>query len=173
MLTSRQLRARRALLLYKVNGNSALLVLNGTSLICNNALLALNWRNEYSKEGGGLGFKYHRPPWPPPLFFFYSLASQRGLSCSDFFQGWRRTRSGSNCKHLPWRRKKPCVRHWAYLTVSTRHPVKSTITSLQFLMWGQSMMITKRLQIPANVLQFRCRFGCIKGKLQTIFIIWP
>ena len=38
------LRTRRALLLYKVNGNSALLVLNGTSLICNNALLALNWR---------------------------------------------------------------------------------------------------------------------------------
>ena len=36
------LRTRRALLLYKVNGNSALLVLNGTSLSCNNALLALN-----------------------------------------------------------------------------------------------------------------------------------
>ena len=38
----RQLRARRALSLYKVNGNSALLVLNGTSLHGNNALLALN-----------------------------------------------------------------------------------------------------------------------------------
>ena len=38
------LRTRRALLLYKVYGNSALLVLNGTSLICNNTLLALNWR---------------------------------------------------------------------------------------------------------------------------------
>ena len=38
------LRTRRALLLYKVNGNSALLVLNGTSLICNSALLALSWR---------------------------------------------------------------------------------------------------------------------------------
>ena len=37
------LRTRRALLLYKVNGNSALLVLNETSLNCNNALLALNW----------------------------------------------------------------------------------------------------------------------------------
>ena len=36
------LRTRRALLLYKVYGDSALLVLNGTSLICNNALLALN-----------------------------------------------------------------------------------------------------------------------------------
>ena len=36
------LRTRRALLLYNVNGNSALLVLNGTSLICNIALLALN-----------------------------------------------------------------------------------------------------------------------------------
>ena len=35
------LRTRRALLLYKVYGDSALLVLNGTSLICNNALLAL------------------------------------------------------------------------------------------------------------------------------------
>ena len=39
-----QLRTRRALLLYKVNGNSAFLVLNGTSLICNSALLALSWR---------------------------------------------------------------------------------------------------------------------------------
>ena len=38
------LRTRRALSLYKVNGNSALLVLNGISLICNNALLALNWQ---------------------------------------------------------------------------------------------------------------------------------
>ena len=38
------LRTRRALLLYKVYGDSALLVLNRTSLICNNALLALNWR---------------------------------------------------------------------------------------------------------------------------------
>ena len=39
-----QLRTRRAQLLYKVNGNSALLALNGTSLICNSALLALSWR---------------------------------------------------------------------------------------------------------------------------------
>ena len=38
------LRTRRALLLYKVNGNSALLFLNGTSLICNSALLPLSWR---------------------------------------------------------------------------------------------------------------------------------
>ena len=38
------LRTKRALLLYKVYGDSALLVLNGTSLIRNNALLALNWR---------------------------------------------------------------------------------------------------------------------------------
>ena len=38
--------SRRALSLYKVNGNSALLVLSGTSLICNNALLALNWRHQ-------------------------------------------------------------------------------------------------------------------------------
>ena len=36
------LRTRRALLLYKVYGDNALLVLNRTSLICNNALLALN-----------------------------------------------------------------------------------------------------------------------------------
>ena len=36
------LRTRRALLLYKVYGDSALLVLNGTSLNFNNALLALN-----------------------------------------------------------------------------------------------------------------------------------
>ena len=36
------LRTRRALLLYNVNGDSALLVLNGTSLICNSALLALS-----------------------------------------------------------------------------------------------------------------------------------
>ena len=38
------LRTRRALLLYKVNSSSALLVLNGTSLSCINALLALSWR---------------------------------------------------------------------------------------------------------------------------------
>ena len=56
--TCRQLRARRALLqskdvplrtrrapsLYKVYGDNALLVLNRTSLNCNNALLAPNWR---------------------------------------------------------------------------------------------------------------------------------
>ena len=41
------LRTRRALSLYKVVGDSALLVLNGTSLSCNNALLALNWRDLY------------------------------------------------------------------------------------------------------------------------------
>ena len=62
-LTYRQLRARRALLqfkdvplrrralsLYKVNGDSALLVLNRKSLICNNALLSLNWRYLVSCE---------------------------------------------------------------------------------------------------------------------------
>ena len=38
------LRTRRALLLYKVYGDSAFLVLNGTALICNNALVALQWR---------------------------------------------------------------------------------------------------------------------------------
>ena len=42
------LRTRRVLLMYKVNGNSALLVLNGTSLICNSALLALSWRYRHS-----------------------------------------------------------------------------------------------------------------------------
>ena len=36
------LRTRRALLLYNVYGDSALLVLNGTSLNINNALLVLN-----------------------------------------------------------------------------------------------------------------------------------
>ena len=46
------LRSRRALSLYKVYVNSDLLVLNGTSLICNSALLALNWR--------------YRSPCPPP-----------------------------------------------------------------------------------------------------------
>ena len=35
------LRTRRVLSLYKVYGDSALLVFNGTSLNCNNALLAL------------------------------------------------------------------------------------------------------------------------------------
>ena len=35
---------QKRLMLYKVYGNSALLVLNGTSVSCNNALLALNWR---------------------------------------------------------------------------------------------------------------------------------
>ena len=55
-LKYRQLRARRALLeikdvplrtrraLLTLYSNSTLLVLNGTSLSCNNALLALNWR---------------------------------------------------------------------------------------------------------------------------------
>ena len=38
------LRTRRALLPLTLYSNSALLVLNGTSLSCNNALLALNWR---------------------------------------------------------------------------------------------------------------------------------
>ena len=38
------LRTRRGLSLYKVFGDCALLVLNGTSLKCNNAFLALNWR---------------------------------------------------------------------------------------------------------------------------------
>ena len=38
------LRTRRALLPFTLYSNSALLVLNGTSLSCNNALLALNWR---------------------------------------------------------------------------------------------------------------------------------
>ena len=38
------LRTKRVLLLYKVYGDSALLVLNSTSLNCNNALLALNWQ---------------------------------------------------------------------------------------------------------------------------------
>ena len=37
------LRTRRALLPLILYSNSALLVLNGTSLSCNNALLALNW----------------------------------------------------------------------------------------------------------------------------------
>ena len=38
------MRTRRVLLLYKVYSDSALLVLNRTSLICNNVLLALNLR---------------------------------------------------------------------------------------------------------------------------------
>ena len=38
------LRTRRALMLYTVNGDSALLVLNGTSLKSGSVLLALNWR---------------------------------------------------------------------------------------------------------------------------------
>ena len=42
------LKTRRALLPYTVYGDSALLVLNGTSLICNNALLALNWRYSFN-----------------------------------------------------------------------------------------------------------------------------
>ena len=47
------LRTRRALLLYKVYGDSALLVLNGNSLICNNALLALNWRYNFMRAVDG------------------------------------------------------------------------------------------------------------------------
>ena len=41
------LRTRRALLLYKVEGDSALLVLNETSLNSDSALLALNWQYMY------------------------------------------------------------------------------------------------------------------------------
>ena len=40
------LRIRRALSLYKVYGDSALLVLNRISYCCSNALLALNWQND-------------------------------------------------------------------------------------------------------------------------------
>ena len=40
------LRIRRALLMYKVYGNSAVLVLNGTFMNSNNALLVLNWWSE-------------------------------------------------------------------------------------------------------------------------------
>ena len=36
------MRVRRVLLLYKVYGNRSLLAINGTSLNCNDALLALN-----------------------------------------------------------------------------------------------------------------------------------
>ena len=49
------LRTRRGLSLYKVNSNSALLVLNGTSFICNSALLALSWR--YVQLGTRLGIQ--------------------------------------------------------------------------------------------------------------------
>ena len=47
ILIYHQLRTRRALSLYRVYGDSALLVLNGTSLSCNNALMALNWWNDH------------------------------------------------------------------------------------------------------------------------------
>ena len=52
------LRTRRALLLYKVNCDSALLVLNGTSLICNSALLALSWQNERVLQEIGVEREY-------------------------------------------------------------------------------------------------------------------
>ena len=45
LLNNIQLRTRKVLLLYKVNGNNALLVLNGTSLNSYNALLGLDWIN--------------------------------------------------------------------------------------------------------------------------------
>ena len=45
MINDVQLRTRRSQSLYKVYGCSALLVLNGTSLISVNALLALSWQN--------------------------------------------------------------------------------------------------------------------------------
>ena len=41
------LRIRRALLLYKVYGDSTLLVLNGTYLNTDSALLALNWQHSH------------------------------------------------------------------------------------------------------------------------------
>ena len=49
-LKYRQLRARRALSPYTLYSNSALLVLNGTSLSCNNALLAVDWRYDPLKN---------------------------------------------------------------------------------------------------------------------------
>ena len=49
------LRTRRVLLLYRAYGDSTLLVLNGTSLNCNNALLALNWWYVVISWGGGGG----------------------------------------------------------------------------------------------------------------------
>ena len=44
------LRTRRALSLYKVYGDSALFVLNRTSLNCDSTLLALNWRYADKQE---------------------------------------------------------------------------------------------------------------------------
>ena len=44
------LRTRRALSLYKVYGDSALLVLNGTSLNSANALLAFSWHHKFSES---------------------------------------------------------------------------------------------------------------------------
>ena len=79
--TQRQLRARRALLQikdlplrtrralspYTLYSNSALLVLNGTSLNCNNALLALNWRQAFLSINHGISFQSedYIPPPPP------------------------------------------------------------------------------------------------------------
>ena len=77
-VTNRQLRARRALLqfkdvplrtrkalfLYNVYNDSALLVLNRTSLICNNTLLALNWQNAHN---------IHNKQFPNILFSVWML----------------------------------------------------------------------------------------------------
>ena len=51
------LRTRRALSLYIAYGDSALLVLNGTSLSSDSALLALNWRYDHVQHCGKWGKK--------------------------------------------------------------------------------------------------------------------
>ena len=70
----------------KVDGDSALLVLNGTSLNFNNALLALNWRDikfpllySASPKGNVSDFSVLHTSWfRHPYLFFVSI--QRGLA---------------------------------------------------------------------------------------------
>ena len=92
------LRTRRALLLYKVYGDSALLVLNGTSLNSDSTFLALNWR--YVIESSLLAFKTMLMPferhklWHPVIqtmsegykFFSNIRFNIRSITFSSFTQ---------------------------------------------------------------------------------------
>ena len=68
------LRTRRALLPLTLYSNSALLVLNGTSLSCNNSLLALNWRNT-------IAFSYR--------YIAFCCMFDCGARCSSFLSSHR------------------------------------------------------------------------------------
>ena len=105
-MNSNQLRPRRALSPYTLYNNSALLVLNGTSLNCNNALLhSKNTRVSRDPEKGPLGpnsipgqrwpgnqsnWQIMGPDWPSPGVYFASswLISRSSLTRNGVWPQW-------------------------------------------------------------------------------------